>query len=116
MTIGDARAWDLGKARIEASKLKTLVDEGKDPREVRADQRAAHEARRAEARRKDVTFGEAWDDYVETRKSFWGALHYRDHLQHGGVVANLERAAWAQKAGPLAPLRPVKLSDLTGSA
>ncbi|GAA5242499.1 hypothetical protein BMMON2_53210 [Burkholderia mallei] len=31
VTIGDARAWDLGKARVEASKLKTLVDEGKDP-------------------------------------------------------------------------------------
>ncbi|EEE06988.1 tyrosine-type recombinase/integrase [Burkholderia multivorans] len=115
VTIGDARAWDLGKARIEAGKLKTLVDAGKDPREVRADQRAAHEARRAEARRKDVTFGEAWDDYVETRKSFWGALHYRDHIQHGGVGGQPRKSGTGtRKAGPLASLRPVKLSDLTG--
>ncbi|MCL1619363.1 Arm DNA-binding domain-containing protein, partial [Ralstonia pseudosolanacearum] len=45
LTIGDARAWDLGRARTEASRLKTLVDDGKDPREVRVEQRVAHEAR-----------------------------------------------------------------------
>ncbi|QFS37641.1 tyrosine-type recombinase/integrase [Burkholderia cepacia] len=115
VTIGDARAWDLGRARVEASKLKTLVDEGKDPREVKADQRAAHEARRAEARRKDVTFGDAWDDYIEKRKSFWGDLHYRDHLQHGSIGGQPRKSgSGARKAGPLASLRSVKLSDMTG--
>lgn len=115
VTIGDARAWDLGKARVEASKLKTLVDEGKDPREVRAAQRAAHETRQAEARRRDVTFGEAWDDYIEKRRPFWGELHYRDHLQHGSVGGQPRKSApGARKAGPLASLRAVKLSDLTG--
>ncbi|WP_367190187.1 tyrosine-type recombinase/integrase [Burkholderia sp. Ed8] len=115
VTIGDARAWDLGRARVEASKLKTLVDEGKDPREVKADQRAAHEARRAEARRKDVTFGDAWDDYIGKRKSFWGDLHYRDHLQHGSIGGQPRKSgSGARKAGPLASLRSVKLSDMTG--
>lgn len=115
VTIGDARAWDLGKARIEASRLKTQIDEGKDPREVRASQRAAHEARQVEARRKDVTFGEAWDVYVETRRPFWGELHYRDHLQHGSVGGQPRKSGpGTRKEGPLASLRPVKLSDMTG--
>ena len=47
VTIGDVRVWELGRARTEAMRLKTLVDDGKDPREVRAEQQAAHEVRRA---------------------------------------------------------------------
>lgn len=88
LTIGSIRAWDLARARTEASRLKTLVDDGKDPRELRAEQQAAHEARQVEARRRDITFGEAWDQYVEVRKPFWSERHYCDHLQHaqaGGV-------------------------------
>lgn len=75
ITIGDVRAWDLGRARTEAARLKTLIDDGKDPREVRAEQQAAHEARRAEARRQDATFGVVWEEYIESRKPFWGERH-----------------------------------------
>ncbi|RDU94955.1 tyrosine-type recombinase/integrase [Trinickia dinghuensis] len=114
LTIGDARAWDLGRARTEAARLKTLIDDGKDPREARAQQQAAHEARQAEARRRDVTFGEAWDEYVESRKPFWSERHYNDHLQHaheGGKPK--KRGKGLTQAGPLAQLRPLKLSELT---
>lgn len=116
VTIGDAKAWDLGRARTEAARLKTLIDDGKDPREVRAEQQAAHEARRVEARRRDVTFGEAWDEYVENRKAFWSERHYRDHQQHadqGGVPK--KRGKGVTQAGPLAELRHLKLSDLTSA-
>ncbi|MBI0326869.1 tyrosine-type recombinase/integrase [Burkholderia plantarii] len=113
LTIGDARAWDLGRARTEAARLKTLIDDGKDPREARAQQQAAHEARQAEARRRDVTFGDAWDEYVESRKPFWSERHYNDHLQHadeGGKPK--KRGKGLTQAGPLAELRPLKLSEL----
>lgn len=113
LTIGDARAWSLGRARTEAARLKTLIDDGKDPREARAQQQAAHEARQAEARRRDVTFGEAWDEYVESRKPFWSERHYNDHLQHadeGGKPK--KRGKGLTQAGPLAELRPLKLSEL----
>lgn len=116
VTIGDARAWDLGRARTEASRLKTLIDDGKDPREVRADMQVAHEARRVEARRQDVTFGEAWDEYVRARQSFWSERHYRDHLQHadlGGMPK--KRAKGLTQPGPLAVLRPLRLPELTGT-
>lgn len=114
LTIGDARAWDLGKARTEASRLKTLVDDGKDPREVRAEQQAAHEARQVEARRRDITFGKAWDEYLENRKAFWSERHYLDHQQHaneGGTTK--KRGKGVTRPGPLAELRPLKLSELT---
>ncbi|MFV8630699.1 tyrosine-type recombinase/integrase [Ralstonia pseudosolanacearum] len=114
LTIGDARAWDLGRARTEASRLKTLIDDGKDPREVRAEQQAAHEARRVEARRRDVTFGEAWDEYVENRKPFWSERHYRDHQQHADVGGRpRKRGNGVIQPGPLAELRFLKLSELT---
>lgn len=114
VTIGDARAWDLGRARTEASRLKTLIDDGKDPREVRAQQQAAHEVRRVEAKRRDVTFGEAWDGYLENRRTFWGERHYRDHLQHSDVGGRpKKRGAGVIQPGPLSELRSLKLSDLT---
>ena len=115
VTIGDARAWELGRARTEASRLKMLVNEGKDPREVKAEQRKALEARREESARHEVLFGQAWDAYIQERKSFWSERHYRDHVQHaseGGVVRR--RGAGLTQAGPLAALRALRLSDLTG--
>ncbi|MGS1021638.1 tyrosine-type recombinase/integrase [Burkholderia glumae] len=115
VTIGDVRAWDLARARTEAARLKTLIDDGKDPREVRAQQQAAHEARRVEARRQDATFGEAWDEYVENRKPFWSERHYCDHLQHSDVGGrSKKRGKGVTQPGPLAELRPLKVSELTG--
>lgn len=114
LTIGDVRAWDLGRARTEAARLKTLIDDGKDPREVRAEQQAAHEVRQAEARRRDVTFGEAWDEYVEIRKAFWSERHYQDHLLHADLGGKPKmRGKGVTRPGPLAELRPLKLSGLT---
>lgn len=114
VTIGDARAWELGKARTEASRLKTLTDEGRDPREVRTEQRIAHQDRQVEARRQVALFGQAWDEYVEARRPFWSDRHHRDHLQHaseGGQIR--KRGTGITQAGPLAVLRSVKLSELT---
>lgn len=114
-TIGDPRHWPLAKARTEASRLKTLVDDGKDPREVKAEQEAAHEARKAEAIRRNVTFGEAWAVYIEARKSKWSERHYQDHIaeaDEGGKEK--KRGEGLTKPQPLAVLRPLKLSELTG--
>lgn len=115
LTIGDTRTWELGKARAEANRLRSLVDNGIDPREDRAEQQAAHAARRAEARRRDATFGDTWDEYVETRKPAWSELHFRDHQRHADEGGQRKkRGKGLTQAGPLAALRTVKLSELTG--
>jgi integrase len=116
ITIGDAKAWMLGKAQTEAARLKTLVDQGIDPRQERADRQTAAEAVRLEARRQRVTFGEAWGVYVEERRSRWSDLHYRDHrdlASPGGVPK--KRGEGLTEPGPLATLLPLKLSELTGA-
>ncbi|CAJ0797305.1 tyrosine-type recombinase/integrase [Ralstonia holmesii] len=115
VTIGDPRNWGLAKARTEASRLKTLVDDGKDPREVKAEQQAAHAARKAEVARQNVTFAKAWQIYIEARKSKWSESHYQGHMNladEGGEPK--KRGEGLRVAGPLAALRPLKLSELTG--
>lgn len=115
ITIGDARSYALAKARTEASRLKTHIDDGKDPREVRAKECADHAARQAESRRKDATFGDAWETYVGDRKARWSDRHYKDHVQHAAEGGKPKgRGDGITMAGPLAALRPLKLSELSG--
>lgn len=114
VTIGDARAVLLGKARTEAARLKTVIDDGKDPREQAAEQRAAHEARKVEARRRDATLAEAWKAYIEARRPKWSELHYRDHVTLASVGGQpKKRGKGLTEPGPLAALMPLKLSDLS---
>src|SRR5690554_6865795 len=49
MTIGDIQTWSLGDARKEARRLKTIIDDGRDPRIVKAEITAADAATRAKA-------------------------------------------------------------------
>lgn len=114
-TIGDTRSWELGKAQAEANRQRGLVDRNIDPREDRVEKEAAHAARRTEAKRRNVTFGEAWDEYVAARRPSWGDLHYRDHLRMADLGgATKKRGEGVTQPGPLAELRPAKLSDLSG--
>ncbi len=137
ITLGDVRAWLLksvwanGKetqrgAREEASRLKTLIDQGKDPRQVSADEMAASEAKQQEqaaaalaeealARRNQITMGEVWGRYIEARRAKWGERHVFDHYK----VIEPERTkgegdtARTLTAGVLASLAPLALSALT---
>jgi integrase len=113
-TIGDVRAWNLDDARAEANRLQSLIDQGIDPREQKRERLAAVEAKKEEARRHEVTVGEAWTAYLEARKPKWGARNYADHValaSPGGVA--FKRGEGIAKPGPLAELMPLKLCDLT---
>ncbi|CAG9264442.1 CP4-6 prophage; putative phage integrase [Paraburkholderia unamae] len=113
ITIGTAHAWPLKKARTEAARLRVLMDDGKDPREQKAEQRAAHEARKAEARRHEVTVADAWAEYLEAQRGKWSERHYTDHVNLAQVGGERKkRGKGLTVAGPLAPLMPLKLSDL----
>ena len=103
-TVGDARAWELSKARAEATRLKNLIDNGIDPREHRAELAAAHAARQTAARRREITLGEAWDEYVAARKQFWSDRHHEDHVKHaadGGQAR--KRGKGRRRSGPCRP-------------
>lgn len=126
VTIGDVRAWNLDDARAEARRLQTVVDQGTDPRQEKADKLAAVKAKKAavvagqeEQRRQSVTVGEAWAAYVAARSHKWGESSKWDHekaIKPGG-----ERITRGRKKGQgefslpgmVHPLLAVCLIDLT---
>ena len=116
-TIGDARTWELGQARIEANRLKSQIDAGQDPREIRQQQASDHAARAKENLRRDTTFGEAWDTYLQERKPYWSPLHLRDHIKHADPGGGpKKRGVGLTKPGPLGPFRKTLLSELNGES
>ena len=119
VTIGDVKVWTLDDARAEARRLQGLIDQGIDPRQEKADKRAAIEAKREESARQEVTVGEAWAAYVLARSHKWGESSQRDHAQ--AIKPGGERITRGRKAGQgeytlpgmVHPLLHVRLLDLT---
>ena len=118
VTIGDVSVWSIAEAKIEARRLHTIIDQGNDPREVKADQDAAKiaaaAAKKAQEAREIVTVGQAWNEYVAARKPLWSELHIRDHekiMQPGGKPR--ARSKKLTEPGSLASLAEIRLVDLT---
>jgi Arm domain-containing DNA-binding protein len=115
-TIGDPRTWTIREAQSEATRLKGLTDKNIDPREIEAQERAsATEKVRAEVRQ-SVTVGQVWPEYMARVRALRSAKYVADHdrmASAGGVKRR--RGESLTVAGPLAPLMPLRLADLTGS-
>ena len=123
MTIGSPGAWSIPQAQEKAREFQRQVDEGHDPRDLKRDVLAAAAGKKAAAAAQAnaakvaaLTVDEVWTDYVEQRRPFWGALHYRDHIDKaktGGLLSG-RRGGGKQltKPGPLAALMPLALKDL----
>jgi len=86
LTIGDVRAWGIDAARAEARRLQTLIDQGIDPRQEKADKRAAIEAKalaveaaRHEAERVEAPALDAWAAYLDARRLKWSPRTLLDH-------------------------------------
>ncbi|MBF6990929.1 integrase family protein [Cupriavidus sp. IK-TO18] len=124
VTIGDPRSWPLDKAQEEARRLQVLVDDGIDPRNEKAERRAAHEAKQAAERRRAATVADAWAKYLEDlrtklspkTKKPRSAIYIADHLALAAPGGDLRKRGGKKTArGPLAPLMPLSLSDLTAA-
>jgi integrase len=125
LTIGDVDVWSIAAAQAEARRLQIQIDNGFDPRQVKADKEAervaAQLAKEAAAAalvmqkiRESVTLGKAWDEYLKARKPYWGSRHYDDHvdvMQTGGVQRT--RSHKLTEPGALASLASIRLIDLT---
>jgi integrase len=119
VTIGDINTWPIdapkgGKsARGEATRLKTLTDQGIDPRQQAAEQRAKVEAAQADAKSKTALVAEAWTAYLAHHEKRWGARHMSDHVnlsQTGGEPK--KRGKGVTIAGVLRPLLNMRISDI----
>lgn len=80
ITIGNPRSWTISQAQEEARRLQTLVDEGRDPRQVKAEKIAADQAKRQEAKRSKAPALDAWNLYIEARTPKWGVRHRESHI------------------------------------
>ena len=123
VTIGDVKSWDIETgdhdrpgAREQARKLQTLIDQGIDPRQAKAEQLAGVEAKRVEADRQDLTVAELWKIYVEARRHKWSARHQLDHdniANIGGMAVKRGKKGQKKEPGSLAALLPLPLSGIT---
>jgi len=118
VTIGDVKAWSIEGAKTEARRLQVLIDQGYDPRQVKAEKVAARKAHttslKSQQARESITLAMAWNEYIEARKPQWSERHYRDHVtsMHPGGVAR-QRSDKKTIAGVLASLTNIRLVDLT---
>lgn len=117
ITIGSPSAWSIADARAKARELQRLIDEGRDPRDLKRKHLADQEAKAAATKLQQVLVSEAWDAYLVDRRSMWGDRHYADHVamaKAGGTPANRgTRGQKATVAGPLHCLMSLPLRDLT---
>ena len=120
-TIGDVRAWTLEAARVEANRMRVLVDGGDDPRELDRQKEAAKAAEKVAAAAKAMTVGEVWPLYLANgrpkRRDAWKP-RYRADLETmadaGGKPK--KRGAGATRPGPLFPLLALPLADVDEDA
>lgn len=116
MTIGSPDSWRIGDAQERARELQRQIDQGRDPRAVKAEVIAADVSARQAFVQASVTLGEVWAAYLEERKGRWGELHYRDHVKlarAGGVPAKRGTdGRGVTIAMPLHALMSLKLRDL----
>jgi integrase len=122
--LGGWPAVAIDQAKAEAHRLRGLTETGQDPRELERQQATEKKERQAtaaakakEAKRHTLTMAEVWADYIEKRRPFWGALHYRDHIDKakaGGLPSGRRGGGKAlTRPGPLASLMTCKLVELT---
>ena len=116
LTIGEPSAWSIPQAREKARELQRTIDQGRDPRIIKAETIAADVAKRTAEKNAGATVADVWAVYLADRKSHWGERHYADHLraaQAGGEKPKrgLPRGSLTVP-GPLHSLMSGKLADL----
>lgn len=127
LTIGGPDAWSIPDAQAKARELQRLIDEGKDPRELKRTALAAAQAQAAaaaavsaEAAAQALTVQEAWSIYIEERRPHWGARHYADHIalaRAGGERATRgTRGRGVTVPGPLHSFMGLALRDVNAPA
>jgi integrase len=84
ITIGDVRSWGIDKAREEARTLQKLIDKGLDPREEKRERVVESEAKRVWSELAKAPALDAWNAYVEARRTKWGERTYADHVRFVG--------------------------------
>lgn len=124
ITIGSPAAWSIPEAQAKARELQRLIDEGKDPRDLKRDALAAKVEKQAAAAAKAeadkaaaLTVGDLWPLYLENgkpkRKDAWKP-RYRADLEAMAVPGGekKKRGQGLTRPGPLYPLLALPLAGV----
>ena len=109
ITIGSPAAWSIPDAQAKARELQRLIDEGKDPRDLKREALAAHAEKQAAAAARALTVGEVWPLYLENgkpkRRDSWKP-RYRADLEAMAAPGGekKKRGPGTTRPGPLYPL------------
>ena len=113
ITIGNLDVWTIPQAQEKARELQRQIDEGRDPRAVKAALTAIDVANRETEIQNALTVAEVWSVYVAERKTHWSERHFQDHLAKaapGGTPP--KRGVALTEPGPLATFMPLLLRNL----
>ena len=124
ITIGSPAAWSIPDAQAKARELQRLIDEGKDPRDLKREAIAAQVKKQAAAAAKveadkaaALTVGEVWPLYLENgrpkRKDAWKP-RYRADLEAMAAPGGEKkmRGQGTTRPGPLFPLLALPLAGV----
>lgn len=117
ITIGSPTAWSIPDAQAKVRELQRLIDEGKDPRELKRDAIAAHLEKEAAKAAQAVTAGDLWPTYlVEGRPKRKDAFkpRYLADLQNMAAPGGepKKRGQGLTRPGPIYPMLALPLSSI----
>ena len=117
VTIGSPEAWSIQQAQQKARALQRLIDEGRDPREVKAATIAADVAAREARKGEGMTVAEMWPRYMAEgkpkRRSAWKPRYVADLHRAASLGGEpRKRGKGTTNPGHLAALMPLPLASI----
>jgi len=121
VTIGSPDAWSIPQAQEKARELQRQIDEGRDPREVKAAIIAADVAKRTTDATSAIIVSVAWSRYTvegsPKRRDDWKPRYVADMAKMASPGGKKKlRGEGLTLPGHLAPLMGWRLSDVTEDA
>ena len=117
LNIGSPASWSIPDAQAKARELQRLIDEGKDPRDLKREALAVSAAKQAAATAQAVTVGDVWPLYLKNgkpkRRDAWKP-GYRADVEAMAAPGGVEkkRGAGVTRPGPLYPLLALPLAGV----
>lgn len=117
MTIGGLDAWSIPMAQERARELQRQIDDGRDPREVKAEKTAADLAKRRVDGANALTVADVWPRYMAEgkpkRRNAWKPRYVADLNKAASLGGEpKKRGKGLTKPGHLAGLMPLTLASI----
>jgi integrase len=119
ITIGDPSHYGIDDARTKATELQKSINDGLDPREVKAEKIASSVTKREQAKARQAPALDAWGEYALAKSSQWSERYKRTHEQMsragGEKITRGKRSGMGdtKEQGALRPILELPLKAIT---